>query len=36
MGSKFGAPGYRRYLFGLPVNNALLSGYLMTQRARVS
>jgi len=33
MGSKFGAPGYLRYLFGLPVNNALLSGYLMTQRA---
>ena len=33
MGSKFGAPGYLRYLFGLPVNKALLSGYLMTQRA---
>ena len=33
MGSKFGAPGYLRYLFGLPVNEALLSGYLMTQRA---
>jgi predicted RNA methylase len=33
MGSKFGAPGYLRYLFGLPVNQALLSGYLMTQRA---
>lgn len=33
MGSKFGCPGYLRYLFGLPVNEALLSGYLMTQRA---
>jgi predicted RNA methylase len=33
MGSKFGAPGYLRYLFGLPINEALLSGYLMTQRA---
>jgi len=33
MGSKLGAPGYMRYLFGLPVNKALLSGYLMTQRA---
>jgi predicted RNA methylase len=33
MGSKFGAPGYLRYLFGLPVNKALLSGYLITQRA---
>ena len=33
MGSRFGAPGYLRYLFGLPVNEALLSGYLMTQRA---
>ena len=33
MGSKFGCPGYLRYLFGLPVNKALLSGYLMTQRA---
>jgi predicted RNA methylase len=33
MGSKFGAPGYLRYLFGLPVNEALSSGYLMTQRA---
>jgi predicted RNA methylase len=33
MGSKFGAPEYLRYLFGLPVNEALLSGYLMTQRA---
>src|SRR5215469_1488002 len=33
MGSKFGAPGYLRYLFGLPVSEALLSGYLMTQRA---
>ena len=33
MGSKFGAPDYLRYLFGLPVNQALLSGYLMTQRA---
>jgi predicted RNA methylase len=32
MGSKFGAPGYLRYLFGLPVNEALLAGYLMTQR----
>jgi predicted RNA methylase len=33
MGSKFGAPGYLRYIFGLPVNEALLSGYQMTQRA---
>jgi len=33
MGSKFGAPGYLRYLYGLPVNEALRSGYLMTQRA---
>jgi len=33
MGSKFGSPGYVRYLFGLPVNKALMSGYLMTQRA---
>ena len=33
MGSKFGCPGYLRYLFGLPVSKALLSGYLMTQRA---
>ena len=32
MGSKFGSPGYLRYLFGLPVNEALLSGYLITQR----
>jgi len=33
MGSMFGSPGYLRYLFGLPVNEALLAGYLMTQRA---
>ena len=33
MGSKAGCPGYLRYLFGLPVNEALLSRYLMTQRA---
>jgi predicted RNA methylase len=33
MGSRFGAPGYLRYLFGLPVHEALLSGYLITQRA---
>jgi 16S rRNA G966 N2-methylase RsmD len=33
MGSKFGSPGYLRYLFGLPINEALLSGYRMTQRA---
>ena len=33
MGSKFGSPGYLRYLFGLPINEALRSGYLMTQRA---
>jgi predicted RNA methylase len=33
MGSKLGCPGYLRYLFGLPINKALLSGYLMTQRA---
>ena len=33
MGSKFGCPGYVRYLFGWPVNEALRSGYQMTQRA---
>jgi RNA cap guanine-N2 methyltransferase len=33
MGSKFGSPGYLRYLFGLPINKALLLGYRMTQRA---
>jgi len=33
MGSKFGAPDYLRYIFGLPVNEALLAGYQMTQRA---
>lgn len=33
MGSKFGAPDYLRYLYGLPVDEALRSGYLMTQRA---
>jgi predicted RNA methylase len=33
MGSKFGAPGYLRYLFGLPVSKALLAGFLLTQRA---
>jgi predicted RNA methylase len=33
MGSKFGCPGYLRYLFGLPADKALLSGYLITQRA---
>ena len=33
MGSQFACPGYLRYLFGLPINKALLSGYLMTQRA---
>jgi 16S rRNA G966 N2-methylase RsmD len=33
MGSRFGAPDYMRYFFGLPVNEALLSGYEMTQRA---
>jgi predicted RNA methylase len=33
MGSKLGSPGYLRYLFGLPINKALLSGYLITQRA---
>jgi predicted RNA methylase len=33
MGSRFGAPGYLRYLFGLPVSEALRSGYLITQRA---
>jgi 16S rRNA G966 N2-methylase RsmD len=33
MGSKFGSPGYLRYLFGLPINEALLSGYRITQRA---
>ena len=33
MGQKFGAPDYMRYLFGLPVNQALLAGYRMTQRA---
>jgi RNA cap guanine-N2 methyltransferase len=32
MGSKFGAPGYLRYLFGLPADEALRSGYLITQR----
>ena len=32
MGSKLGAPGYMRYLFGLPVDAALRSGYLITQR----
>jgi len=33
MGTRFGCPGYLRYLFGLPVNEALVSGYQMTQRA---
>lgn len=33
MGSKFGSPDYLRYLFGLPINEALLSGYRITQRA---
>jgi hypothetical protein len=33
MGSKLGCLGYLRYLFGLPVNEALLSGYQLTQRA---
>jgi predicted RNA methylase len=33
MAAKFGCPGYLRYLFGLPVNEALLAGYQMTQRA---
>jgi predicted RNA methylase len=33
MGAKFGAPGYLRYLYGLPVNEALRSGYQMTQRS---
>jgi predicted RNA methylase len=33
MGARFGGPEYLRYLFGLPVHEALLSGYLMTQRA---
>ena len=33
MGSKFACPGYLRYLFGLPIDKALLSGYLITQRA---
>jgi 16S rRNA G966 N2-methylase RsmD len=33
MGAQFGAPGYMRYLFGLPVNEALRSGYRITQRA---
>jgi predicted RNA methylase len=33
MGSKFDSPSYLRYLFGLPIDKALLSGYLMTQRA---
>jgi 16S rRNA G966 N2-methylase RsmD len=33
MGAKFGAPGYMRYLFGLPVSEALRSGYRITQRA---
>lgn len=33
MGSRAGAPGYLRYLFGLPVNRALQTGYLLTQRA---
>ncbi len=33
MGARFGAPAYLRYLFGLPVNEALLSGYQITQRA---
>lgn len=33
MGSRLGCPQYLRYLFGLPVNEALLSGYQLTQRA---
>jgi 16S rRNA G966 N2-methylase RsmD len=33
MGSKLGSPDYLRYLFGLPINEALLSGYRITQRA---
>jgi predicted RNA methylase len=33
MGSKFGAPTYMRYLFGCPVNEALQSGFQITQRA---
>jgi 16S rRNA G966 N2-methylase RsmD len=33
MGVKFGAPGYLRYFFGWPVDEALRSGYRMTQRA---
>jgi 16S rRNA G966 N2-methylase RsmD len=33
MGAKFGSPGYLRYFLGLPVNEALRSGYRMTQRA---
>jgi 16S rRNA G966 N2-methylase RsmD len=33
MGLKFDCPGYLRYFFGLPVNEALLSGYQMTQRS---
>jgi hypothetical protein len=33
MGARFGAPSYLRYLFGLPVNEALLAGYQITQRA---
>jgi predicted RNA methylase len=33
MGAKFGAPGYLRYLYGLPVDEALRSGYQMTQRS---
>jgi len=33
MGARFGAPSYQRYLFGLPVNEALLAGYQITQRA---
>jgi 16S rRNA G966 N2-methylase RsmD len=33
MGSRLGAPGYLRYLFGLPIDEALRSGYRITQRA---
>ncbi|MEP7026548.1 MAG: RsmD family RNA methyltransferase [Actinomycetota bacterium] len=33
MGAKFGAPGYLRYIFGLPIDEALRSGYQITQRA---
>jgi predicted RNA methylase len=33
MGARFGGPEYLRYLYALPVHEALLSGYLMTQRA---